>query len=282
MQHYLESRCLSFNLAVENGWYPSTVAGDIWGRIVIPATSKIPGNYYWQARAIQKGIEPRYQSPCASRGDAIVVVWPGQRVTRRQVGCVVEGPMDALAAAGVGCVGIALMGVMPPEAALALTATFLRRVETLLESKNPQAAFDAAFDLLDTINVQMEVVVEAATLVQYGLSLEERAKSLPFTGDALEGLMVQRLKLRGIIEKPDSRVSEDLRPIEAELLELDRLIQSTQDVKSQSVERENRGPKRGKRQRKTERREYDRDWRSRLPRIDEDELPDNVRLLRVS
>ena len=163
----------------------------------------------------------------------------------------------------------------------ALTATFLRRVETLLESKNPQAAFDAAFDLLDTINVQMEVVVEAATLVQYGLSLEERAKSLPFTGDALEGLMVQRLKLRGIIEKPDSRVSEDLRPIEAELLELDRLIQSTQDVKSQSVERENRGPKRGKRQRKTERREYDRDWRSRLPRIDEDELPDNVRLLRV-
>lgn len=40
--------------------------------------------------------------------------------------------MDALAAAEAGCIGVALMGVMPPEAALGLTATLLSGTMTFL------------------------------------------------------------------------------------------------------------------------------------------------------
>jgi len=126
MREYLENRGLSFDIAVENGWYLSVAAGDSKQRIIIPATSKIPGNIYWQARAVQPLVEPRYQSPHAQRGDAVVVVWPTLRGhSHTTAGAVVEGPMDALAAAGAGCIGVALMGAMPPEAALALTSTIL-------------------------------------------------------------------------------------------------------------------------------------------------------------
>mgnify|MGYP000070013450 CR=1 FL=1 len=161
-----------------------------------------------------------------------------------------------------------------------LTTAFLQPVETLRKSENPQTAFDAAFDLLDTISVQMEVVVEAAALVQYSVTLEERVKDLPLSGDVISGLNDQRLRLKGIIEEPSGRVPEDLQPIETELSQLDRQIQSIQDAKSQSIERErnNQGSKSGKKQRKMKRRAWDQDWESRLPRFDEenDEVPSNV------
>lgn len=122
---YLVSRELNARLAGENHWFASYRAGDEEARVVIPATSMIAGNVFWQARAIDSNVAKRYQSPHAPRGDAIIAVWPSEpgHVT---TSAVVEGPMDALAAAGEGVLGIALMGVTPPESALDLTAKLVR------------------------------------------------------------------------------------------------------------------------------------------------------------
>jgi Toprim domain-containing protein len=179
MDYYLTKRRLSFDLAKENGWYPSTEAGDNHIRIVIPATSRIPGNHYWQARAIDKGVEPRYQSPHASRGDAIVVVWP-HLFNRRSFGAVVEGPMDALAVAEAGCVGIALMGVMPPESALALTATMLSGYNAFLifDRDQPGPAATRTLPFLAARGVKIRLVDPYPAKDLAELKLEARKELL--------------------------------------------------------------------------------------------------------
>ena len=107
---YLEHRGLSPMLALENGWYVSESAGDQHTRIVIPCTHS-NGRVYWQARFI--GTKPevkRYQSPPYSAEGAFVLVWPEDK----PVGVVlVEGPLDALAAAECGYAGVAMMGNRP-------------------------------------------------------------------------------------------------------------------------------------------------------------------------
>lgn len=124
---YLSQRGLSAPLARENGWYPSEdVPGDAPGvvpRIVIPATASA-GHIYWQARAMGPW-EPRYRCPRYPRRDAIVWTWPERSRARGVV--VVEGPMDALAAAEVGFYGAAMMGVDPPYAAITFLALWCRR-----------------------------------------------------------------------------------------------------------------------------------------------------------
>ncbi len=113
MVDYLAARGLSLDIAVDNGWYPSMSAGDSYLRIVMPATNT-KGYVYWQARAIDPSVEKRYQSPAYASSDSIIIVWPTGQFPRRAV--LVEGPMDALAAAGCGHVGIAVMGKSPqPE-----------------------------------------------------------------------------------------------------------------------------------------------------------------------
>src|SRR5207245_2951688 len=109
MKTYLQDRYLDFDLAVYNHWYLSHSAGDDHTRIVIPATSMIEDHIYWQARAIYPHVKHKYQSPTASRLDALVVVYPPEHEDSGMI-VVVEGPMDALAAADVGYTGIALMG----------------------------------------------------------------------------------------------------------------------------------------------------------------------------
>ena len=129
MQTYLEGRRLDYRLAVANMWYPSSQAGDNAPRVVIPATSGIRGNTFWQARALDDNPK-RYQSPHASRGDAVVIVWPERHVV--DIAVVSEGPMDALAAAGVGALGVALMGATPPEETLLLTKQYLRGILSII------------------------------------------------------------------------------------------------------------------------------------------------------
>ena len=126
MHLYLSERALCVRTALENKWYPSDEAGDTLPRIVIPATSGIPGNVYWQARAMV-ATEKRYQSPCAPRGDAIIVVW-GHPPCHEEI-VLVEGPMDALAAAEFGYTSVALMGGTPPEA-----IALISRMHTLSHS----------------------------------------------------------------------------------------------------------------------------------------------------
>ena len=123
-------RGLDPTLAMRNGWYASRAATDTELRVVIPCTSANLTNKYWQARLCRETKEklpPRYQSPSGvTRGDALAVVrpstvgWPNPRGS-----VLVEGPMDALAAAEVGYVGIGWMGTDPGQAPIDFARTLL-------------------------------------------------------------------------------------------------------------------------------------------------------------
>lgn len=112
MVHYLLNRRLSPALAYNAGWYPADDNGT--PRLVIPASTLVNTWCYYQARAMSDS-PIRYKSPAAPRGDALVIVHP--EGSPKGV-LVVEGPMDALAGAGEGYVGVALMGNKPSEAVL--------------------------------------------------------------------------------------------------------------------------------------------------------------------
>lgn len=125
MQRYLEARKLSFKIAKDNGWYP-TIDYAMCPRVVIPASSLVNSWNYYQARLIVEAHPSvkRYVSPTAPRGDALAVVFPSGTAS----GCIiVEGPMDALAAAGLGYVGVALMGNTPG-------APVLHHIRSLVET----------------------------------------------------------------------------------------------------------------------------------------------------
>ena len=109
MCNYLEGRGLRYGFARRQGWYPCERKG---ARILIPATSQIPGHTYWQARAIE-GQELRYESPNGPRRDSLIVMDRKSAAT-----AIVEGPMDALAMAEIGVNAIALMGISPNDEAL--------------------------------------------------------------------------------------------------------------------------------------------------------------------
>lgn len=118
MARYLLARDLSPSIAIANRWYPSRCAGDSLARIVMPA-KRTDGKVFWQARAITEAAKTRYQSPHTGRGDAVIVVAPYDPKCRPTQAVMVEGPMDALAAAGLGFLGLAVMGNTPPASVLA-------------------------------------------------------------------------------------------------------------------------------------------------------------------
>ena len=115
MSVYLHERHLSYLLARINERKSIRRKGV---RIYIPATTRIPGHVYWQARGIE-GQELRYDSPYGPRRDALVIT-KSNSLKPDHTAVVVEGPMDALAASGVpGHTGIALMGHQPSDEVLA-------------------------------------------------------------------------------------------------------------------------------------------------------------------
>lgn len=114
---YLFERELNPKVAGVNGWYPADM--DV-PRMVIPCINSA-GTVYWQARAMDGRTKLRYDSPTAPRGDSIVAVHPLGYYKSQAV--IVEGPMDALAAAEFGYLGIALMGKNPAAEALELIVT---------------------------------------------------------------------------------------------------------------------------------------------------------------
>lgn len=116
METYLSSRGLDYPTAKFNGWYPSSCAGDNYERVVMPAKNS-KGLAYWQARAMIKGSEPRYQSPSVPRGDSVITLWPIAKDWMPFL-VITEGPMDALAAASSGLRAVALMGTSPTEETL--------------------------------------------------------------------------------------------------------------------------------------------------------------------
>jgi len=133
MHEYLEARRLSYHVARVNGWYPTT-AVDRSPRIVIPGVNP-HGLAYYQARAMDDH-KIRYKSPAASRADSIVLVYPAEDGARDKSGtggaAIFEGPMDALAAAGLEWIGIALMGNEPPDGVLAYTASICDSVQEVV------------------------------------------------------------------------------------------------------------------------------------------------------
>ncbi len=110
MKLYLQQRNLAVDVAEYNGWYESMDAGDNYRRVVIPAVTHKLGHAYWQARDIFGKAFIRYQCPKGPRHEALVAVKP---IADAKGNVVVEGPMDALAAAQAGYAGIALMGMQP-------------------------------------------------------------------------------------------------------------------------------------------------------------------------
>lgn len=122
---YLLKRELDPELAQENGWFPSRVAGDEFLRIVIPARTHKTGHVYWQARDVTGRAFLRYQSPKGPRHEALVMVTPEGDSADYLGNVVVEGPMDALAAAMEGYVGYALMGMKPSQATMMHLALLL-------------------------------------------------------------------------------------------------------------------------------------------------------------
>lgn len=117
-EEYLQARNLDAGLAQDNGWYVSKDAGDHFPRIVIPAVTHKAGHVYWQARDITGKAFLRYQSPKGPRHEALVKVIPDADPRDYLGNVIVEGPMDALAAAMEGYVGYALMGMKPSNATL--------------------------------------------------------------------------------------------------------------------------------------------------------------------
>lgn len=126
---YLASRKLSTQVARHNSWYVSREAGDSYPRLVIPAVTHVTGHAYWQARDMTGKAYIRYQCPEGPRHAALIVVSP--------IGCsfgnvVVEGPMDALAAAGEHYTGFALMGTQPNKETLYHLALLLGADRTVV------------------------------------------------------------------------------------------------------------------------------------------------------
>lgn len=120
VKHYLQERGLSWDLAEENGWYPSREAMDSFLRIVIPAVSTLKGHVYWQARSVSLNVNIRYQTPKGPRQGALIKVdtWQIDALEAADKVVIVEGPTDALAVADCGYDAIALMGITPGELAL--------------------------------------------------------------------------------------------------------------------------------------------------------------------
>ena len=163
MKTYLFERGLSYELAADNGWYPSWDAGDDYLRIVIPAFSSEVGHAYWQARAINPRAFIRYQSPKGPRHDACVRVAPSTKNqlsedggrTWNRVGVVVEGPMDALAAAECGVFSYALMGATPSKIVLDRLVSMLKEDYDHLFVMPDRDAVKEGIDILYRLAVEM-------------------------------------------------------------------------------------------------------------------------------
>ena len=140
--NYLNSRRLSVEIAAANGWY-SVEASDGVERICIPCLGEEWA--YWQSRAVEPSQGKRYMCPSWKRGGAYCRVYPtpivGIPPKIYPTVAVVEGPLDALAAAGETVVGIAMLGLHPPPDALAniVQETSLYPTRLLILDNDPEA-----------------------------------------------------------------------------------------------------------------------------------------------
>lgn len=192
VQTYLESRELNYTTALANGWYPSKDAGDNALRLVIPAVNS-NGTVYWQARALNSADLPRYQSAPTPRGNSVIQVWPEQ-TDYIPLTIIVEGPMDALAAASHGLRAIAIMGNHP-------TVEMYDMLVALIDTD--KAVFYADKDALK------ESVTIVATLLGRGVNIfladPSPYKDLAATPRKKRGVALDML--RRMIEVSDQKIN---------------------------------------------------------------------------
>ena len=122
---YLRGRDLVPAVALYNGWYASQEAGDTEPRLVMVGTNSF-GFPYWQARAFYDGAEKRYQSTHGARENSLIICWP---LGETDSAVLMEGPIDALAAACEGFVGVAMLGNTAPPECVDYAAVILRGYE---------------------------------------------------------------------------------------------------------------------------------------------------------
>jgi len=125
MKEYLGDRHLSYEVASAiNIWYPTKLLDSI-PRIIVPAQN-LHGQRFWQARAmIPTSNLLRWKSAKGSKAGSIVVCWP-KTITSKMKLVIVEGPMDALAAATACHLGFAAMGKINLKDVIAYIKTCYR------------------------------------------------------------------------------------------------------------------------------------------------------------
>ena len=124
---YLLWRHCEPELAKASGWYPAKYKEV--PRVIIPCSNR-EGVPYFQGRDMTETHELRYASPPVPRDDSLCIVWPEDSKPRFG-GVILEGPLDALAAAGEGFVGVSLMGNMPTDEVLQHLLTFARAFQPI-------------------------------------------------------------------------------------------------------------------------------------------------------
>lgn len=122
MRDYLQGRNLDYLSARRAGWFAAVFYGP---RIIIPCI-RTDGGTWWQARLIgglgveaapenikvlPPGTQKRWQGCRGYRHDAVCFIHGDSSMPT----IIVEGPMDALAAAGLGYPACAILGVDPPK-----------------------------------------------------------------------------------------------------------------------------------------------------------------------
>lgn len=135
IRQYLSKRNLDADIARRFGWYPARYRGP---RIIIPCIRTDFKNF-WQARWMDGAMDnlnlnpgvvtyKRWESPYGTRGDALCFL----NMRKTELLVLVEGPMDALAAAMCGVSAVATLGVGVPGPVLAHVATLAQGHDKVL------------------------------------------------------------------------------------------------------------------------------------------------------
>ncbi len=127
MRRYLAKRGLDYCVAKNNGWYPCLFTdfyGSYFSAICIPCYSPSETRFFQVRYMAHPDKKTRYDGPAGNRYDNVCFMVP-TKPAKKRVFLIVEGPMDALAAAGAGFYGIAMLGSTPDPQAYETVASLV-------------------------------------------------------------------------------------------------------------------------------------------------------------
>lgn len=186
MRNYMrDKRQITTTLIAGFNWYPSRAAGDTLLRLVMPAQSRNRKHLFWQARNIENDAEPRYQSPHASKYDALITVGvytggkPINAREKRQVLFVTEGGMDSVALVDIGgsyrCGAVALMGVNPSEEQLKHLRILSKNFESVVfYADNDPIGLAAMAEIMAKADLPLPVSIAAPSSAKDFCAISDR------------------------------------------------------------------------------------------------------------